>query len=380
MSLFAHHDQHPSLATRLLNINWGLVLLVIAIATIGVAMLYSSAGGNWEPWAGNQAIRFVIGLGIMVAVAVIDIGFYARYAYLLYGITLVALVGVEIMGSVGMGAQRWINLGFFQIQPSEIMKLALVLALARYFHGIQHDQIGRPLVLIVPLMMVLAPVALVLKQPNLGTAMLLLLGAGVIFFLAGVRLWKFGLIIAAGLAALPIGWEMLHDYQKRRVLTFLDPAADPLGAGYNILQSMIALGSGGVFGKGYLLGTQSQLRFVPEVHTDFIFPQVAEEFGLIGGLLLILLYVCVFAYGYAIGLGSRHQFGRLVALGIGSQLFLYVFINLSMVMGLIPVVGIPLPLVSYGGSATMTLMIGVGLMLSVSVHRDRQLPRRIESR
>lgn len=354
MSLFAHHDQHASLTTRLLNINWGLVLLVVAIATIGVAMLYSSAGGNWEPWAGRQAIRFAIGLGVMVIVAVIDIGFYARYAYLLYGLTLVALVGVEIMGSVGMGAQRWIDLGFFQIQPSEIMKLALVLALARYFHGVQHDQIGRPLVLIVPLLMVLTPVALVLKQPNLGTAMLLLLGAGVIFFLAGVRLWKFALIIAAGLAALPIAWEMLHDYQKRRVLTFLDPAADPLGAGYNILQSMIALGSGGVFGKGYLLGTQSQLRFVPEVHTDFIFPQVAEEFGLIGGLLLILLYVCVFAYGYAIGLGCRHQFGRLVALGIGSQLFLYVFINLSMVMGLIPVVGIPLPLVSYGGSATIS--------------------------
>ncbi|PWR25495.1 rod shape-determining protein RodA [Zavarzinia aquatilis] len=370
-------DRIP-LGSRLLSINWGLVLLVIAIAAIGVAMLYSSAGGKWDPWAGRQLVRFIIGLGVMIVVALIDISLYARYAYFLYGVTLVGLVGVEVMGSIGMGAQRWIDLGFFQIQPSEIMKLALVLALARYFHGVMPEQIGRPTVLIVPLLMVLAPVALVLKQPNLGTATLLLAGSGAIFFLAGVRLWKFGIVIAAGLSALPIVWEFMHDYQRRRVLTFLNPEADPLGAGYNILQSMIALGSGGVFGKGYLLGTQSQLRFVPEVHTDFIFPQLAEEFGMIGGLLLILLYICLFGYALAIGLGSRHQFGRLVALGIGTQLFLYVFINLSMVMGLIPVVGIPLPLVSYGGSATMTLMIGVGLILSVSVHRERRLPRRLD--
>lgn len=379
MSVFSSRDDDRTpLGTRLLSINWGLVLLVVAIAAIGVAMLYSSAGGKWDPWAGRQLVRFVIGLGVMVVVAMIDVAFYARYAYFIYGVTLVGLVGVEVMGSIGMGAQRWIDLGFFQIQPSEIMKLALVLALARYFHGVMPEQIGRPTVLIAPLLMVLAPVALVLKQPNLGTATLLLAGSGAIFFLAGVRLWKFGIVIAAGLSALPIVWELMHDYQKRRVMTFLNPEADPLGAGYNILQSMIALGSGGVFGKGYLLGTQSQLRFVPEVHTDFIFPQLAEEFGLIGGLVLIVLYICIFGYAMAIGLGSRHQFGRLVALGIGTQLFLYVFINLSMVMGLIPVVGIPLPLVSYGGSATMTLMIGVGLILSVSVHRERRLSRRLD--
>jgi rod shape determining protein RodA len=348
------------------------------IASFGFAMLYSSAGGSWSPWAGKQVVRFVAGFMLMIGVALVDIRFWARWAYPIYGATLVALVAVEVMGSIGMGAQRWIDLGFFQLQPSEIMKLALVLALARYFHGLTIEQVRRPLMLVAPLVLVLVPVALVLKQPNLGTATLLMLGSGAIFFLSGVRLWKFGVIIAGVLAALPIVWEFMHDYQKRRVLTFLDPENDPLGAGYNILQSMIALGSGGIMGKGYLQGTQSQLRFLPEVQTDFIFTQVGEEFGMIGGLLLLFLYVCLFAYGLAIGLGCRNQFGRLVALGITTQFFLYVFINMSMVMGLIPVVGIPLPLVSYGGSAMMTLLLGCGLILSVSIHREQRLPRRVD--
>ena len=366
------------LATKLLMVNWGLVFLVTLIASIGFAMLYSSAGGSWSPWAGKQVIRFLAGLVVMLGVAVVEIRFWARWAYPIYGATLVALVAVEVMGSIGMGAQRWIDLGFFQLQPSEIMKLALVLALARYFHGISLEQVGRPLTLGAPLLLVLAPVALVLKQPNLGTATLLMLGAGAIFFMSGVRLWKFAIVIAGVLAALPVVWEFMHDYQKRRVLTFLDPENDPLGAGYNILQSMIALGSGGITGKGYLQGSQSQLRFLPEVQTDFIFTQVGEEFGMIGGLVLLFLYVCLFAYGLAIGLGCRNQFGRLVALGITIQFFLYVAINMSMVMGLIPVVGIPLPLVSYGGSAMMTLLLGCGLILSVSIHREQRLPRRID--
>jgi rod shape determining protein RodA len=366
------------LGTKLLMVNWGLVLLVVVIASFGFAMLYSSGGGSWSPWAGKQVVRFMAGFVLMIAVALVDVRFWARWAYPIYGATLVALVAVEVMGSIGMGAQRWIDLGFFQLQPSEIMKLALVLALARYFHGLTIEQVRRPLMLVAPLVLVLLPVALVLKQPNLGTATLLMLGSGAIFFLSGVRLWKFGVIIAGALAALPIVWEFMHDYQKRRVLTFLDPENDPLGAGYNILQSMIALGSGGITGKGYLQGTQSQLRFLPEVQTDFIFTQVGEEFGMIGGLLLLFLYVCLFAYGLAIGLGCRNQFGRLVALGITTQFFLYVFINMSMVMGLIPVVGIPLPLVSYGGSAMMTLLLGCGLILSVSIHREQRLPRRVD--
>ncbi|WP_439818000.1 rod shape-determining protein RodA [Zavarzinia sp. CC-PAN008] len=358
--------------------NWGLVLLVSMIAGIGGMMLYSSAGGAWDPWAGRQMMRFGVGLVVMFTVAMIDIRLLARFAYWIYGITMVMLVGVELMGFIGMGAQRWIDLGVFQLQPSEIMKLALVLALARYFHGLTAEQVGRMGSLVAPLLLVMLPVALVLRQPNLGTAMLLLLGGGAIFFLAGVRLWKFAIVIGAGLASLPIGWEFLHDYQKRRVMTFLDPGSDPLGAGYNILQSMIALGSGGIFGKGYLQGTQSQLNFLPEAQTDFILPQLAEEFGIVGSLFLLSLYVLVLVYCFAIGLGCRNQFGRLVALGIGTQIFLYVFINISMVMGLIPVVGIPLPLVSYGGSAMMTMMLACGLLLSVSIHREQRLPRRID--
>jgi rod shape determining protein RodA len=367
-----------TLGAKLLMVNWGLVFLVTLIASIGFAMLYSSAGGSWSPWAGKQVLRFIAGCIVMLGVALVDIRFWARWAYPIYAVTLVGLVAVEVMGSIGMGAQRWIDLGFFQLQPSEIMKLALVLALARYFHGISLEQVGRPLMLLAPLVLVLLPVVLVLKQPNLGTATLLLLGSGAIFFLAGVRLWKFGVIFVALLSALPVVWQFMHDYQKRRVLTFMDPESDPLGAGYNILQSMIAMGSGGITGKGYLQGSQSQLRFLPEVQTDFIFTQVGEEFGMIGGVLLLFLFVCLFAYGTAIGLGCRNQFGRLVALGITTQFFLYVFINMSMVMGLIPVVGIPLPLVSYGGSAMMTLLLGCGLMLSVSIHREHRLPRRVD--
>jgi rod shape determining protein RodA len=274
-----------------------------------------------------------------------------------------------------MGAQRWIDLGFFQLQPSELMKPALTLALARYFHGVTLDQIGRPLLLIPPLLLVFTPVAFVLMQPNLGTSLLLIMGSGAIFFAAGVRVWKFLLVIGGGLSAIPIAWEFLHDYQKQRVYTFLDPETDPLGAGYNILQSKIALGSGGLFGKGFMSGSQSQLMFLPEKHTDFIFVVLAEEFGMVGAATLLALYVLLFIYGWVIALNSRSQFGRLVAVGMTAQFFLYVFVNVAMVMGLIPVVGIPLPLVSYGGSAMMTLMIGVGLLLSMSVHRDVRIPK-----
>ena len=274
-----------------------------------------------------------------------------------------------------MGAQRWINLGFFQLQPSELMKISLVLALARYFHGLTVEETGRIPLLVPPLLMVLAPAALVLRQPDLGTALLLIAGGGVIFWLAGVRVWKFALILGAALAIIPIGWQFLRDYQKNRVLTFLNPENDPLGAGYHITQSKIALGSGGLFGKGYMLGSQSHLNFLPEKQTDFIFTMLGEEFGLVGGLALLLLYTMVIMYGYVIALRCRNQFGRLVAIGITSTFFLYVFINIAMVMGLIPVVGVPLPLVSYGGTVMMTILVSFGLLMSVSIHRDIRISR-----
>lgn len=372
---FSNAGQQLTLGAKIRMISWGLVLLVCVISGIGIAMLYSAAGGQWDPWAKSQLIRAAPGVVLMLTMALVDIRIWMRAAYFIYAVVFALLIAVEIMGHIGMGAQRWINLGFFVLQPSELMKPALVLALARYFHGLNLEQIGRPIVLIPPLMLVFAPVGLVLLQPNLGTSLLLIMGSGAIFFAAGVRIWKFLLIIGAGLGALPVGWEFLHDYQKQRVFTFLDPETDPLGAGYNILQSKIALGSGGLFGKGYQMGTQSQLMFLPEKHTDFIFVVLAEEFGMTGALALLGLYCLLLIYGIAISLTSRNQFGRLVGIGLTTAFFLYMFVNVAMVMGLIPVVGIPLPLVSYGGTAMLTLMIGVGLLLSVSVHREVRIPR-----
>jgi len=371
----AADDGPLSLGQKLWQISWTLVFLLILLAAIGFAMLYSAASGEWDPWASRQMIRFAIGLVLMILVAVTDIQVWMRYAYTLYFLVLGLLVAVEVMGEIGMGAQRWINVGFIQVQPSEIMKITLVLSLARYFHGATLEEIARPTRLIVPLLLLGAPVVLVLRQPDLGTAIMLTMTAGIIFFLAGVKGWKFGVVIVAILAALPVAWSFLHGYQKNRILTFLDPELDPLGSGYHILQSKIALGSGGVFGKGYLHGTQSHLNFLPEKQTDFIFTMLAEEFGMAGGLIILGIYILVFIYGFAIALRVRNQFGRLVSLGIIGTLFFYVFINIAMVMGLVPVVGVPLPLISYGGTAMLSLMIGFGFVLCAYVHRDARIGR-----
>jgi rod shape determining protein RodA len=319
--------------------------------------------------------RFAFGAGLLVAVAVTDIRIWFKYAYGIYAVALALLIWVEIAGRIGMGAQRWLSFGIFNFQPSELMKVALLLALAHYFHGGTSEDVRRPLFLIVPVAIVLLPVGLVLRQPDLGTAVMLLLSAAALFFVAGVRAWKFAAVGLSALAMIPIVWQFLRGYQKKRVLSFLDPEQDPLGAGYHIIQSKIALGSGGFFGKGFLQGTQGHLNFLPEKQTDFIFTMLAEELGMAGGLALLALYILVLLYGYAIAFGCRNHFGRLLAMGITSMFFLYVFINVAMVMGLIPVVGVPLPLVSYGGTAMLTLMISFGLLLSVHVHRDVPMGR-----
>ena len=365
-----------SFGQKLWGVSWFLVVLICAAASVGVGMLYSVADASFDPWALRHAVRFGAGLGLMLLIALVDIRHWLRVAYLLYFVALALLVAVEASGRTGMGAQRWVDLGLFQLQPSELMKIALVLALARYFHCRTQDEVARLIYLVVPVALVLAPVALVLRQPDLGTAILLLTGSAVIFFLAGVRVWIFvgGFLLSLG--AVPIAWSFMHDYQKDRIYTFLDPGRDPLGAGYHIMQSKIALGSGGIFGKGYLQGTQSHLNFLPEKQTDFIFTTLAEEFGIVGGLLLISVYVLILAFGLLIALRARNQFGRLVALGVSTTFFLYVFINVAMVTGLIPVVGVPLPLVSYGGTAMMTLMIGFGLLMSVQIHREVVIPRK----
>ncbi len=368
-----------TLGHKLISINWLLVILIVMVAGVGFAMLFSAAGGNMDPWAKRQIVRFGVAFGIMIVVATINIRIWLRYAYALYFLALALLVAVEVAGHVGMGAQRWISLGFVNIQPSELMKIFLVLALARYYNASAIEDIGRISRLFVPIMLIAAPTVLILRQPDLGTAIMVAMTGAVVLFLAGVRLWKFVVVGIAGLAAAPIAWQFLHEYQKKRVLTFLNPETDPLGAGYHIIQSKIALGSGGLMGKGFMQGPQSHLHFLPEMQTDFIFTMLAEEFGLAGGLALIILYALILTYGMIIAARSRNQFGRLVASGITSTFFFYVFINIAMVTGLIPVVGVPLPLVSYGGTVMLTLMIGFGLVIGVGVHRDVPVGRRGEA-
>jgi rod shape determining protein RodA len=356
---------------------WSFILMVIALGVIGGAALYSAANGSLTPWAKPHLIRFGMSVVIMVAFALVDITVWFRLAYPAYAITLALLAGVEVAGKVGaFGAQRWINLGFVQIQPSELMKIALVMALARYFHGQLAEDSQRLRTLIAPALMILAPTAFVLLQPNLGTAIMLSMVGAAMLFIGGARIWLFIAVGAAGAAAAPVAWRSMHGYQKRRVLTFLDPSIDPLGAGYHISQSRIALGSGGLYGKGFLNGTQSHLNFLPEKQTDFIFPLLAEEWGMWGGVALLTLFTFVSFYGVVVGLRSRNQFGRMLAIGLSVNLFLYVFINMAMVMGLIPVVGVPLPLISYGGTSMLAVMIGFGLLMSVLVHRDTKIGRR----
>jgi len=375
LRLLNDRRHYLSIRDKLRQLSWGFVVLVCCVASIGFMMLYSAAHGDPDPWMNRQIVRFAIGLALMLFLALVDMQRLMRLAYPFYVLTFALLIYVEIAGEIGMGAQRWIDLKFIQLQPSELMKIALVMTLARYFHSMSYEEVGKPLNLVVPVLLVLAPAALVLIQPDLGTAGMLLLAAAALFFAAGVRWWKFAIVMAAGLAALPIAWGRLRDYQKDRILTFLDPESDALGAGYHITQSKIALGSGGLFGKGFLQGSQSHLDFLPERQTDFIFTMFAEEFGLMGSLLLLTLYCLLLLYGVSIALKARAQFGRLLAYGLTVNLFLYFFINTAMVMGLIPVVGVPLPLISYGGTAMITVMAGFGLMLSVAVNRDQRIGR-----
>jgi len=364
-----------SLVDKLYEINWVFVLLLAAIASVGFAMLYSAADGSFDPWASRQMVRFAMGMAILFVFALVEPRIWLQLAYPAYGFALLLLIAVEVAGTTGMGATRWINLGFIQVQPSELMKITLALALARYYHVLEQDRVSHPLYLLPALAFIALPVALVLRQPDLGTALLLSVVGVAIIFMAGLS-WRY--IVAAGagaLAAIPIVWEFLHPYQRERVFTFLDPSRDPLGAGYHTTQAKIALGSGGVWGKGFMEGTQSHLNFLPEKQTDFIFVMLSEETGLMGGLALMGLYAAVLGFAFTVAMGIRHQFGRLLVAALAVNFFLYVFINVAMVMGLIPVVGVPLPLVSYGGSAMLFILAGFGLLMSMYVHRGEELPK-----
>jgi rod shape determining protein RodA len=360
-------------ASKLWNIPWLYVLMLCALAGVGYVALYS-AGGGPEAYATRHILRFCFGLFLMVCIAMVDIRFIAKLSWPLYAFAVMLLVLVLKMGHVGKGAERWLNLGGLQMQPSELMKIALVLALASWFHKASWERLGNPLFLIPPVLAVLLPVGLILKEPNLGTGAIVGLIGGSVFLAAGVRWWKFALVVLPLPLLAKFVYGHLHDYQRARIDTFLNPETDPLGAGYNIIQSKIALGSGGMWGQGFMHGTQAHLDFLPEKQTDFIFTVLAEEFGFVGSLAVLGLLALIIVGAMLIALRCRNQYGRLVALGIATNFFLYVFVNIAMVMGVIPVGGVPLPLVSHGGSALIVVMIGFGVLMSVHVHRDVEFP------
>ncbi len=364
--------------------NWKLVFLLLLLSSVGIMILYSAGKadcneetnclisyGSWSPWAISQMPKIVMGFMILFITALFDLKIWVKYAYWIYGIGVISLILVTFFGHVGMGAQRWLNLGFIRFQPSEFMKIALVLALAKYFAALSINEIRNNYYLLFPAFLVLLPVGLVLDQPDLGTAMMLLIVSGIIFFIAGVQWWKFAIIFGIVLLSFPIIWKYgLHDYQKDRIIIFLNPEKDIMGTGYHITQSKISLGSGGFWGKGYLEGTQSHLNFLPEKQTDFIFTMFAEEFGMFGCLMLFLLIMAILWQCYKVAFASRNNFGKLLSLGLGVNFFIYFFINTAMVMGLLPVVGVPSPLLSYGGTAMLTIFLGFGLIECCYVHSD----------
>lgn len=363
-------EQEMKLYKKFSNLHMPLIACITILSFIGFAMLYSAARGDFEPWAIKQIVRFAFIFPIMILIAVTDIKIWFRLAYFFYGFGIVLLIIVDIVGYLGKGAQRWVDLGPINLQPSELMKVFLIMALARYFHNTHVSEVDSIHKLLTPLAMIGVPAILILGQPNLGTATITFATGVAILFATGVGWKKFIIAGLGGLSLLPIAWQFLHDYQKRRVMTFLDPDADPLGSGYNIIQSKIAIGSGGLTGKGFMQGSQSQLNFLPEKQTDFIFPIMAEEFGLIGGLLVIFVFGLIMFYGIRIALNSNNHFGRMMATGVTFLLFIHVFINMAMVMGLIPVVGVPLPFLSYGGSIMISMMLCMGFLLNAHIHRE----------
>lgn len=368
----------PTGLSKVLFVNWGLFLLICAVAAIGWLMLYSISGGNMDQWAGPQMKRFIAGAVLMMVITFVPIWFWRNMSGLAYIIGFLLLVAVELVGDVGKGAQRWLSIGPMQLQPSELMKVGLVMMLAAYYDWLDPKKVSRPLWVILPVVIILAPTALVLMQPNLGTSIMLILGGAGVMFAAGVSLWYFvavialvGGIITSVFTLRGTPWQFLHDYQYTRIDTFLDPTSDPLGAGYNIIQAQIALGSGGWAGKGFMQGTQSRLNFLPEKHTDFIFTTLAEEFGFIGAFSLLILYALIIAFCLTSAMKNKDRYSQLLIMGIAINFFLYLAINLAMVMGMAPVVGVPLPFLSYGGSVTLVLLIAFGLVQSAHVHRLR---------
>jgi rod shape determining protein RodA len=360
-----------SIIKKILRIDWLLIIMLILLVSIGCLALYSAAGGDWNPWANRHFQRSIFGFSLAFVIAVTDIKIIYKYAWVPFIISIILLLVLYLTSNAGVN--RWLDLGFIKIQPSEIAKISIILGLARYFHDINIRDYGKIIYSLFGLLIALPIIILTLIQPDLGTAVMQILIVAVLIFLAGLRIWLLTLSVVGGIASLPLIWFNLHDYQKQRILTHLDPSLDILGAGYHINQSKIALGSGGVFGKGFLHGSQSHLDFLPEKQTDFIFTMIGEEFGLAGALFVLMIFVLLMLYCTIISFLQSSQFGRLLCSGIVFMLFSYVFVNVGMVSGLLPVVGAPLPLISYGGSSMLTIFISFGIILSASIHRFEKL-------
>ena len=379
MSYLEYNTKYvPTGPRKLLYVNWPIFFLLTAVACAGFLMLYSVAGGSTEPWMSRQLERFIAGMILMLIVAMVPIWFWRNMAGVAYGVSLLLVIAVEFVGVERNGSQRWLDLGFMDLQPSELMKITLVMLLAAYYDWLPTHKTSRPFWVLVPVCMILLPSYFVLVQPDLGTTLLLMLGGAAVMFVAGVHWAYFATVIAVGVGGIVAvfeskgtPWQILKDYQYRRIDTFLDPANDPLGAGYHITQAKIALGSGGWTGRGFMQGTQSRLNFLPEKHTDFIFTTLAEEFGFVGAMTLLVLYVLIVVFCVATAITNKDRFAALLTLGVAMTFFLFFAVNMAMVTGLAPVVGVPLPMVSYGGSAMLVLLLGFGMVQSAHVHKPR---------
>lgn len=369
------HQAPRKLIDKLADVNWLLIAILCVLTAIGLASLYSVAGGSWSPWAERHALRSLIGLGVLIGAALVPLRIWYGLAYPSYAIALVALMLVPLIGSEALGARRWLPLGPLSFQPAELMKFAIVLALARYFQSLDPSRVSQPVWIAIPVFLIALPTLLIIRQPDLGTAVLLAIIGGGLMLLAGINLLYFLGAGAAAVALIPLVLANLHDYQRRRIETFLDPGRDPLGAGYHITQSKIALGSGGASGKGYLAGTQSQLDFLPEKHTDFIFTTLGEEWGFAGAIVVLGLFALLLIVLGGMALSAMSLFARLLIFGAALTIFGYATINVGMVTGALPVVGIPLPFISYGGTSLMTQMFALGLAMSAYVHRTDRFPR-----
>ena len=367
--MFNQNNFYSSAFAKLQSINYPLLGLIITLFFVGLAALYSISNGDFNSWPLKHSQRFILGLIIFFLVIFFDLRLIFGYAYVIFFLSIISLVIIPFFGIESNGATRWINIAGISLQPSEFVKYTLILALAKYFHSINNDS-SFIKTLIIPLIITIVPVLLVITQPDLGTALIILLGGISLFWISGLNYKYFIVGVFSILCSLPVLWQYLKDYQKERVLTFFNPERDPLGNGYHIMQSKIALGSGGIFGKGYMEGTQSHLNFLPEMQTDFIFTMLGEEFGFIGTLLLLLIYAALIMISIRLALKSRSLFSKYLSLGVCNVFFIYVFVNIGMVTGLLPVVGVPLPFISYGGSSMLAVMFGFGLLMNCYINRN----------